>query len=86
MTIEARVTVRNAELLVAQQGVNVASAFCFATLVPHLIGPDVYGRYTLVTSLPDLPPLITPSEVAAIWRAIGIRGSQLNSSAEGGVL
>ncbi len=51
MIVEARATVRNAGLLVAQQGLNLASAFCFATLVPRLMGPEVYGRYTLVTSL-----------------------------------
>ncbi len=51
MIVEARATVRNAGLLVAQQGVNLASAFCFATLVPRLMGPEVYGRYALVTSL-----------------------------------
>jgi O-antigen/teichoic acid export membrane protein len=51
MIIEARATVRNAGLLVAQQGVNLASALCFATLAPRLMGPEVYGRYALVTSL-----------------------------------
>jgi O-antigen/teichoic acid export membrane protein len=51
MTLEAKTTVRNAELLVVQQGANLLSAFAFAALVPRWMGPEVYGRYALINSL-----------------------------------
>ena len=42
---------RNAGLLVVQWGAQVAGAFVFAALVPRLMGPETYGRYTLISSL-----------------------------------
>lgn len=51
MMAEANTTVRNAGLLVVQQGAIIVNAFLYAALVPHFMGPDAYGRYTLITSL-----------------------------------
>ncbi|MBC8255194.1 MAG: oligosaccharide flippase family protein, partial [Ardenticatenia bacterium] len=51
MTSGAPGTIRNAGLLLAQRVAFVASALLFAVLVPRLMGPDLYGRYTLTTSL-----------------------------------
>jgi len=48
---EAQATVRNVGLLIVQRGFEVAGTFIFAALVPRLMGPDIYGRYALVTSL-----------------------------------
>ena len=49
--LEAQATVRNAGLLLVQQGVNVVGGLLFAAVVPRLMGPDIYGRYTLISSL-----------------------------------
>jgi len=51
MIAEARVTVRNAGLLLLQQGLSAGGGFLFAILVPRLMGPATYGRFTLVVSL-----------------------------------
>jgi O-antigen/teichoic acid export membrane protein len=51
MVTVSQVAVRNAGLLLAQRGLHVSSGFLFAALVPRLMGPDLYGRYALVTSL-----------------------------------
>ena len=48
---EVQITLRNVGLLIVQRGFEVAGAFAFAALVPRLMGPDIYGRYALVTSL-----------------------------------
>lgn len=48
---EARRTVRNAGWLVAQRGLHVVTATLFALLVPRLMGPDLFGRYALLTSV-----------------------------------
>lgn len=58
MRVEEDVTIRNAGLLLVQQGGNFVSGLFFAILVPRLMGPDLYGRYALVTSL-------------ALWFVIG---------------
>ncbi len=47
----ARVALRNAGLLLAQRGGLVAAGFLFAALVPRLMGPELYGRYALLSSL-----------------------------------
>ncbi|MDI7277996.1 MAG: oligosaccharide flippase family protein [Anaerolineae bacterium] len=51
ITGEARVTVRNSALLLAQRGVYVAGGLLFAALVPRLMRPGVYGQYALLTSI-----------------------------------
>jgi O-antigen/teichoic acid export membrane protein len=48
---EARRTVRNAGWLLAQRGLHVVAATLFALLVPRLMGPDLFGRYALLTSV-----------------------------------
>ncbi len=47
----ARVALRNAGLLLAQRGGLVAAGLLFAALVPRLMGPELYGRYALLSSL-----------------------------------
>jgi O-antigen/teichoic acid export membrane protein len=51
MIPEARATVRNVSFLLAQQGLFALGSFVFAAMVPRLMGPQVYGRYALITSL-----------------------------------
>ncbi len=48
---EVRLIVRNAGWLIAQRGFHVVGAAVFAVLVPRLMGPAVYGRYALLTSV-----------------------------------
>ena len=48
---EARQTVRNAGWLVVQRGLHLAGATLFALVVPRLMGPEVFGRYSLLTSV-----------------------------------
>lgn len=48
---QARQTVRNAGWLIAQRGLHVLTATVFALLVPRLMGPDLFGRYSLLTSV-----------------------------------
>jgi O-antigen/teichoic acid export membrane protein len=48
---EARGTVRNAGWILVQRGLHAGSGFVFAILVPRLMGPDIYGRYSLLESL-----------------------------------
>ena len=48
---EARHTVRNAGWLVLQRGLHLVTATLFALLVPRLMGPDLFGRYALLTSV-----------------------------------
>ena len=51
MIHEAQTTVRNAGLLLGQKSFYIAGGFLFAALVPRLMGPELYGRYGLITSL-----------------------------------
>ncbi len=51
MLPEVQVTVRNVGLLLLQRGSHVLYAFIFAALVPRLMGPTTYGKFTLLTSL-----------------------------------
>ena len=51
MKDDAAATVRNATLVVVQRGAQTVGGFCFAALVPRLMGPEVYGRYALVVSV-----------------------------------
>ncbi len=51
MIPESQVTVRNAGWILVQRGLHAGSGFIFALLVPRLMGPDVYGRYSLLQSL-----------------------------------
>lgn len=48
---EARRTVRNAGMLLAQRGLHLVAATLFALLVPRLMGPELFGRYSLLTSV-----------------------------------
>ena len=48
---DAHRTVRNAGWLVGQRVVHVAAATLFAVAVPRLMGPDVFGQYSLLTSV-----------------------------------
>lgn len=49
-----RIALRNAGLLLIQRGGLIAAGFLFATVVPRLMGPQLYGRYSLVLSLTAL--------------------------------
>ena len=51
MIHEAQTTVRNAGLLLGQKSFYIAGGFLFAALVSRLMGPELYGRYGLITSL-----------------------------------
>lgn len=51
MTSEAQTTVRNAGWVLVQRLLHAGSGLVFALLVPRLMGPDVYGRYSLLSSL-----------------------------------
>jgi O-antigen/teichoic acid export membrane protein len=51
MINEAQITVRNVGLLLAQRGANVAGGMLIALLLPRLMGPDLFGRFSLMTSL-----------------------------------
>jgi O-antigen/teichoic acid export membrane protein len=55
---DARATVRNAALMIGQRGVQMVGGFLFFALVPRVMGPSVYGRFALITSL-------------ALWFALG---------------
>jgi O-antigen/teichoic acid export membrane protein len=48
---ESRRAVRNAGWVVGQRGVLVVIAALFALLVPRMMGPEVFGRYALLTSV-----------------------------------
>ena len=48
---EARHTVRNAGWLMGQRAFHVVLAALFAVLVPRLMGPDLFGQYSLLTSV-----------------------------------
>jgi O-antigen/teichoic acid export membrane protein len=51
MVTEVRDTVRNAGLLIAQRAFHVVGAALFAVLIPRLMGPEIFGRYALLTSV-----------------------------------
>src|SRR2546425_3934508 len=51
MMDEARVTVRNVALMAAHRGVQAAGGLLFFALVPRMMGPELYGRYALVTTM-----------------------------------
>ncbi len=51
MSAEGQQTVRNAGLLIGQRGFHVAGALLVAILIPRLMGPEIFGKYTLITSL-----------------------------------
>jgi O-antigen/teichoic acid export membrane protein len=50
-TGDARHSMRNAGLLVAQRVLHVVAAGLFAVFVPRMMGPDLFGRYALLTSV-----------------------------------
>ena len=49
--MDARPTLRNAAALMAQRLLHIIAAALFALMVPRLMGPAVFGRYALVTSV-----------------------------------
>ena len=51
LATDARHTIRNAGLLMAQRVLHVAGATLFAAVVPRLFGPAQFGRFTLLTSV-----------------------------------
>jgi O-antigen/teichoic acid export membrane protein len=51
MTVDTRQTLRGAGLLVLQRVGHVLGALLSAVLVPRLMGPDMFGRYALLSSL-----------------------------------
>lgn len=51
MAAEEQIAVRNAGLLTAQKGLHLLGGLLVAIVVPRLMGPDLYGRYALITSL-----------------------------------
>ncbi len=48
---DARRTARNAGWLVVQRAIHIATAAVFGLLVPRLMGPEIFGRYALLTSV-----------------------------------
>jgi len=51
MLSEVQVTVRNIGLLLLQRGSHVLNAILFAALLPPLMGPTIFGQYSLLSSL-----------------------------------
>jgi O-antigen/teichoic acid export membrane protein len=51
MASDAQTTVRNAGGILVQRALHAGSGLVFAILVPRFMGPDIYGRYSLLTSL-----------------------------------
>jgi O-antigen/teichoic acid export membrane protein len=51
MVTEAQLAVRNAGLLMAQKASHIVTAVLFAAIVPRLMGPGIYGRFALITSV-----------------------------------
>jgi O-antigen/teichoic acid export membrane protein len=51
VTADAGRALRNAGWLLAQRVVHVAGATLFAVLVPRLLGPALFGRYSLLVSV-----------------------------------
>ena len=49
--MDARPTLRNAAALMAQRLLHIIAAALFALMVPRLMGPAVFGRYALLTSV-----------------------------------
>ena len=49
--MDARPTLRNAAALMAQRLLHIVAAALFALMVPRLMGPAVFGRYALLTSV-----------------------------------
>ena len=54
-----KAAVQNAGWLLVQRGVHIAGGFLFAILIPRMMGPEIYGRYALVTSLAALITLVS---------------------------
>jgi O-antigen/teichoic acid export membrane protein len=48
---EARHTARNAGWVIVQRVLHVVGAAVFALAIPRMMGPAVYGRYALLTSV-----------------------------------
>lgn len=51
MIQETRKTLRNVLLLIVQRGFHILGAAVFALVVPRMMGPEIFGRYALITSL-----------------------------------
>ena len=49
--MDARPTIRNAAALMAQRLLHIVAAALFALMVPRLMGPAIFGRYALLTSV-----------------------------------
>jgi O-antigen/teichoic acid export membrane protein len=47
----AQRTVRNAELVLIQRGIFIATTFLFAFFIPRMMGPGPYGQFALLYSL-----------------------------------
>lgn len=47
----AQKTVQNAELVLIQRGIYIATTFLFAFFIPRLMGPSRYGQFALLYSL-----------------------------------
>jgi O-antigen/teichoic acid export membrane protein len=59
---------RNIALLVLQRGAQIGGGVVFAAIVPRMMGPDMYGRYALITSLAVLTAV---SSSLGVTNAIG---------------
>ncbi len=51
LQIQARTAVWNVSLLLSQRGLFILGNLVFAALIPRLMGPENFGRYTLIISL-----------------------------------
>lgn len=47
----AQKTIQNAELVLIQRGIYIATTFLFAFFIPRLMGPSRYGQFALLYSL-----------------------------------
>ena len=47
----AQKTVRNAEFVLIQRGIYIATTFLFAFFIPRIMGPNHYGQFALLFSL-----------------------------------
>jgi O-antigen/teichoic acid export membrane protein len=51
MRLEAQSAVRNSGILIVQQGAEAVIGLLVALVIPRLMGPEVYGKYALITSI-----------------------------------
>lgn len=51
MSSPARQTLRQARSVLLQRGVLLVTGFAFVALIPRLMGPEIYGQFTLIQTM-----------------------------------